>query len=241
MYARERIARASAILLASGLLAGTGWADAESPPPTPYRLQMPAAAGPSPAKIEPAESYRTDAGYRLVPAAPPPAPVQPPADREVRPFAEEVSNAARESGVEPALVHAVIEIESAYRANAVSPKGALGLMQVMPATAQRYGVDNAADVRSNLRAGTRHLRTLIDMFGDRLDLVLAAYNAGEGAVRKYNNAIPPYAETRNYVPAVMRKYKPPKPQALPPLTVALQRDYMPGTRLEANALSLLED
>lgn len=199
---------------------------------------------PSPLKAAPAraaEPYQNDTGYRILMNTPAPAPaVEPglqPNDR--KPFDHEITAAARDAGVEPALVHAVISVESAYRPDAVSPKGAIGLMQVMPGTAQRYGISNPTDIHNNLRAGSRHLRTLIDMFGDRLDLVLAAYNAGEGAVRKYKNSIPPYRETRGYVPAVMSKYKPVKPVPLPPPQVSLQRDYMPGTRLESDALARL--
>ena len=236
-------ARVLVSLLACALFPAAGSNAAESSAATPYRLQLSAGTGPAAKPTEIREPYHADPGYRLPTAPRPavPAATAVAAASEIKPFAEEVSIAARDAGVEPALVHAVIEVESAYRANAVSPKGALGLMQVMPATAQRYGISNAAEVRGNLLAGTRHLRTLIDIFGDRLDLVLAAYNAGEGAVRKYNNAIPPYAETRNYVPAVMRKYKPSKAEPVPPLKVSLQRDYMPGTRLDANALLLLAD
>ena len=109
-------------------------------------------------------------------------------------------------------------------------------MQLLPETAQRYGVTNLTSVPENLRAGTRHLRSLLDLFGERLDLVLAAYNAGEGAVRKYNNSIPPYRETRDYVPAVLKRYRPPvKPQpATPPPPAA--KEYLPGTRLDPLAL-----
>ena len=197
---------------------------------------------PSPLKPAPAratEPYQKDTGYRITVDAPTLAPaIEPgPQPNDGKPFDREITAAARDAGVEPALVHAVISVESAYRPDAVSPKGAIGLMQVMPGTAQRYGVSNPTDIHNNLRAGSRHLRTLIDMFGDRLDLVLAAYNAGEGAVRKYKNSIPPYRETRGYVPAVMSKYKPAKQVPLPPLQVSLQRDYLPGTRLEQDALA----
>lgn len=187
------------------------------------------------------EPYQKDLGYRITAdtPAPPPATEPAPQPNDGKPFDREIIAAARDAGVEPALVHAVISVESAYRRDAISPKGAIGLMQVMPGTAQRYGVSNPADIHSNLRAGSRHLRTLIDMFGDRLDLVLAAYNAGEGAVRKYKNSIPPYRETRGYVPAVMSKYKPVKPSPLPPLQISLRRDYMPGTRMEPDALARL--
>ena len=186
------------------------------------------------------EPYQQDAAYRMVADTPAPAIPQAttPPPNEGKPFDREITAAARDAGVEPALVHAVIAVESAYRPEAVSPKGAIGLMQVMPGTAQRYGIKDAADVHNNLRAGSRHLRTLIDMFGERLDLVLAAYNAGEGAVRKHNYAIPPYRETRAYVPAVMKRYKPVK-APVTQLKPSKAREYMPGTRLDpASLLSL---
>lgn len=175
------------------------------------------------------EPYQQKASeYRL--ATQVEAPSAPVSELPEKPFAKEVLLAASEAGVEPGLVHALIEVESAYRPHAVSPKGAVGLMQLLPETARRYGVSNLTSVPENLRAGTRHLRSLIDTFGERLDLVLAAYNAGEGAVRKYNNSIPPYRETRDYVPAVLRHYRKaetPAPRASRPES----RDYMPGTRL----------
>lgn len=108
-------------------------------------------------------------------------------------------------GLDPALVHAVIKAESAYRPEAVSPKGAVGLMQVMPATGRRFGVSDLAQPESNLKAGTTYLRHLLDRFDD-VPLALAAYNAGEGAVRRFGNAIPPYPETRGYVQNVLRSY-----------------------------------
>ena len=215
--------------------ASTQPANAADATTTPYRLV--AATGEN--RARPLEPYQVEAGYRLPAAQVEPLPPPAPAAAVVRPFEDEVSIAAREAGVEAELVHAVIEVESAYRPGAVSPKGAVGLMQVMPGTAQRYGVTNLASVPDNLRAGSRHLRTLIEMFGHRLDLVLAAYNAGEGAVRKYNNAIPPYRETREYVPAVLKRYK---PVALPEpvLKLSNEREYMPGTRLDPAALQLLK-
>ena len=152
-----------------------------------------------------------------------------------KPYARQINAAAHDAGLDPALVHAVIAVESAYQSAAVSPKGAVGLMQVMPDTALRYGVTAPANVDNNLRAGTRHLRGLMDMFDNRVDLVLAAYNAGEGAVKRYNNTIPPYPETRQYVPAVIEKYKAAGgraayvKRATKPLVVT--HNYLAGTRL----------
>ena len=113
---------------------------------------------------------------------------------------------ARRARLDPALLHAVIAVESAYDPAAVSPKGALGLMQLMPATAARYGVRDPFDVEQNLAAGASHLRGLIDRYAGDTALALAAYNAGSGAVQAAGGRIPPYAETRRYVPAVLRRY-----------------------------------
>ena len=107
--------------------------------------------------------------------------------------------------LEPALLHAVISAESGYDPQARSPKGARGLMQLMPTTARRFGVSNAYDPTANLQGGARYLRWLLDLFQD-VRLALAAYNAGEGAVQRYGNTIPPYPETRTYVRRVLEFY-----------------------------------
>ena len=123
-----------------------------------------------------------------------------PAEAAKRPFAGIVDDAARRHGVDPGLVHAVITVESGYRATAQSPAGAQGLMQLMPATQRDLGVSDAFDPRQNVDAGVAYLRRLTDEFGTVL--AIAAYNAGPGAVRRYNG-IPPYEETRAYVWAVL--------------------------------------
>lgn len=124
-----------------------------------------------------------------------------------QPFSNEITLAANAVALDPSLVHAVIYVESRYRHTAISPKGAVGLMQVLPDTAARYGLrDKVYLPKGNIKAGTLYLRDLMVMFDNRLDLVLAAYNAGEGAVKKYSRQIPPYPETRHYVKAVMAKY-----------------------------------
>ncbi|MFM0485108.1 lytic transglycosylase domain-containing protein [Paraburkholderia strydomiana] len=120
-------------------------------------------------------------------------------------FAPVIDQAARAAGLDSALLMAVIEVESGGNPQAVSPKGATGLMQLMPGTGARLGASDLFDVRQNVAAGARHLKDLMRQFGD-LSLALAAYNAGEGAVQKYGGQIPPYAETMSYVPKVMARY-----------------------------------
>jgi len=118
-----------------------------------------------------------------------------------------VQEAARANNVEPALIHAVIAAESGYDLFARSSKGAVGLMQLMPETARRYRVTNRLDPAQNIHGGTRYLRDLLRMFDNDLRLAVAAYNAGEQAVVKYGNRIPPYRETVEYVPRVMAYYR----------------------------------
>jgi len=117
-----------------------------------------------------------------------------------------IAETARSYQLSPALLHAVITVESGYNASARSAKGAMGLMQLMPGTAKRYEVANAWDPRQNLTGGARYLRDLLGMFNNDLTLTLAAYNAGEEAVRKNGNRVPPYPETRQYVPRVLQHY-----------------------------------
>lgn len=118
-----------------------------------------------------------------------------------------ISDAAQRYQVDEKLVHAVIQTESAYNSTAVSRAGATGLMQLMPDTARRFGVTDRTNPDQNVDGGTRYLKYLIDMFGPRLDLAIAAYNAGENAVIRHNNSIPPYQETQDYVRQVLALYK----------------------------------
>lgn len=122
-------------------------------------------------------------------------------------YEQMVDDASRTYQVDKALVHAVISAESGYNPNAISPKGARGLMQLMPATAARYGAMNLMDPWENIQAGTRYLKDLLRMFNNDMQLAVAAYNAGEGAVQKYGYKIPPYAETTHYVPKVLNFYE----------------------------------
>jgi Zn-finger nucleic acid-binding protein len=116
-------------------------------------------------------------------------------------------------GVDPYLIFCVMEQESHFNPRALSPKGARGLMQLMPGTAARFGVRRASDPAQNIAGGTRYLKQLIQQFNGRIDLVLASYNAGEGAVMKYGRKVPPYRETRNYVKRISYRYHRTKPSA----------------------------
>jgi soluble lytic murein transglycosylase-like protein len=134
------------------------------------------------------------------------------ATRRARPvdpgrFSPLVEQAAREHQIDQALLRAVIAVESGYDPNAVSHKGAVGLMQLMPQTARRYGVRNMYDPAQNIQGGARYLRDLMGKFNNDLPLVLAAYNAGEDAIAQHGNRIPPYRETRSYVPRVLNFYR----------------------------------
>ena len=121
-------------------------------------------------------------------------------------FTPDIDRIAAQYRLEPALLHAVISAESSYNPWAVSPKGAMGLMQLMPGTADRFGVSNPYDPVANMHGGARYLRWLLDQFNDTR-LAVAAYNAGEGAVQRYGNQIPPYRETQNYVVKVLDYYQ----------------------------------
>ncbi len=148
------------------------------------------------------------AGMKRVAYMPEPAS----AARRARPvdpdrFSPLVEQAAREHQLDQALLRAIIAVESGYDPNAVSRKGAVGLMQLMPQTARRYGVRNMYDPAQNIQGGARYLRDLMGKFNNDLPLVLAAYNAGEEAIAQYGNRIPPYRETRSYVPRVLDFYR----------------------------------
>lgn len=122
-------------------------------------------------------------------------------------YAPLVAQAAADTGLPEDLLHAVIQAESNYNHLAISPKGATGLMQLMPDTARQYGVADAREPAANLLGGARYLRDLLAQFNNDLPTALAAYNAGPRAVQKSGNAIPPYAETRRYVPKVLDLYQ----------------------------------
>lgn len=126
-----------------------------------------------------------------------------------KPFIEEASATFR---VPPELIHAVITVESNYNQLALSSKGARGLMQIMPATATRFGSNGNFEPRQNILTGSRYLRWLLDYFNDDIELTIAAYNAGEGAVMRAGRKIPRFTETENYVPKVLSVYRKAKRQ-----------------------------
>ena len=130
-----------------------------------------------------------------------------PSQEDIQKYAAIIQTAARAYGVDASLIHAVISAESAYNPQAMSRTGAMGLMQLMPETARRYGVQNMMDPTENIHGGVRYLRDLLAMFKGRIDLAVAAYNAGENAVVRHGHKIPPYAETRHYVPKVLAFYR----------------------------------
>lgn len=118
-----------------------------------------------------------------------------------------IDEVAKEQRLHPGLLHAMVRVESAYNPQAVSKKGARGLMQLMPATASRYGVYDSYDPKQNLEGGARYLSDLLKKFEYDISLALAAYNAGENAVVRAGNTIPPFPETINYVDKVLGEYE----------------------------------
>jgi soluble lytic murein transglycosylase-like protein len=129
-----------------------------------------------------------------------------PSAAEMQKFAFHIDTAGKSNGVDAALIHAVISAESGYNPNAVSRKGASGLMQLMPDTAKRYGVANVFDPAQNIQGGTRYLKDLLAMFNGDLRLAIAGYNAGENAVIRAGRKVPQYTETVAYVPKVIDYY-----------------------------------
>jgi soluble lytic murein transglycosylase-like protein len=154
-----------------------------------------------------------DARYRPVPTeggarAPAPETIPAPVRHAGRErYALPVASAAADTGLPEGLLHAVIKAESNYDADAVSHKGAVGLMQLMPDTARRFGVLDARDPAANVLGGARYLKSLLAMFDADLALALAAYNAGPAAVLRSGRAVPPYGETQRYVPRVLEFYR----------------------------------
>ena len=216
-----RLARTGLVIFALGhaLSAPPALADAQafvdragqaphSGPATDPRHKL-ALAAPQDFRLRKTDAHRLAmprSDYRLRP----PWARDPEADRLIarRPYRSQVSAAADAHDVDPALIHAVIAAESNYDPKARSHKGAVGLMQVMPGTARRYGVaaKELGTPERNIATGTRYLAELIALFEGNLELALAAYNAGETTVMRYGRKIPPFAETLAYVPRVLRMY-----------------------------------
>lgn len=146
-------------------------------------------------------------------------------------IAETVDRIARQNQLSPRLVHSVIQAESNYDPNAVSPKGAQGLMQLIPATARRFGVSNVFDPADNIQGGARYLKYLLELYKGDEGLALAAYNAGEGAVSRYGG-VPPFPETQSYVAKVRQRLaadtEPPTPVADPAASVTEPRTSVSG-------------
>jgi soluble lytic murein transglycosylase-like protein len=165
----------------------------------------------------------------------------------LRRFEPLIEQQAKAHNLDPALVKAVIAVESSFEPGAVSPKGALGLMQVIPETGARYGVtgdrkrsleQKLLDPAVNLRVGTRYLRDLLALFANDLNLALAAYNAGEQAVQRHGNAIPPFPETKEYVKLVQQfhaLYRPPPPAERKPVRIVIPGKRAPPAPLHAVA------
>jgi soluble lytic murein transglycosylase-like protein len=153
-------------------------------------------AGLSGLRLAPNPSLSTPANPFQMPNVAPPG-------KNSQVWRDAIQRAAKATGLDAGLIHAVVRAESGYNPKAVSPKGAGGLMQLMPATAKRYGVQDRFDPEQNLMGGSRYLKDLLILFNNDLKLAIAAYNAGEGAVMRYGNKIPPFAETQNYVPKVL--------------------------------------
>jgi len=179
------------------------------------------------AKSKPAgEAFETTAIFRRIASHP-----------NVKRYEPLIVRYAKEQKLDVALVKAVVAVESAYEPTAVSTKGALGLMQIIPDTAERYGVIGDAtrtveqklfDPATNIRIGTRYLRDLLELFAQDITLALAAYNAGEATVQRYENQVPPYPETQEFVKLVTQfydLYKPPVPPPPPSrITIPKRRD-----------------
>ena len=150
---------------------------------------------------------RKEDGSAMIPATAATTRVFMPSQADIDRYSNIIQTAAKAYGVEASLVHAVISAESGYDRYAVSRTGAMGLMQLMPETARRYGVQNIMDPTENIHGGVRYIADLLQMFKGRVDLAIAAYNAGENAVIRAGHKIPNYAETRHYVPKVLGFYK----------------------------------
>jgi hypothetical protein len=150
-------------------------------------------------------------------------------------YDELVNRVASEFGLDASLLHAIISAESGYKSDVVSPKGATGLMQVTPGVALSLGYSDLYDPYTNLRAGATHLKSLLERFNNNLELAVAAYNAGEGAVRRYGCQVPPYKETQAYVRTVLARYQ--QSPSLVPKDVAQRRAILPAMSVKQTSAS----
>lgn len=197
-----------ALAAALALAASGALAEAPRPADARYKLVLPDPGAYKLAAARDAGKVRDRAAYRL---RPPWGPVDPYANPRLagKPYHVQVNAAARAHELDPALVHAVIAAESNYDPKAISHRGAIGLMQVMPGTGRRYGQPDKAlfAPEKNIGVGVRYLAELLALFEGDLELALAGYNAGENAVLRHGRKVPPFAETRAYVPRVLRHYE----------------------------------
>ncbi len=160
----------------------------------------------APMRASPNRKKTSSWAYSL-PKTPSPTPTRLNLTNNKNKYTDMISNAAIKHRVDVKLLHAVIRTESAYNASAISSAGAMGLMQLMPDTARRYGVSDRSDPMQNIDGGTRYLKYLLQLFDSDVTLAVAAYNAGENAVIRNNNSIPPYSETQEYVKRIGYEYQ----------------------------------
>ena len=151
-----------------------------------------------------------------------------------------IVESGRRNSVDPLLLYAIMHQESTFHQRAISPKGARGLMQLMPPTARRFGVNNIFDPKQNIEGGTRYVRFLLDYFDGDVELALAGYNAGEGAVVKYGYRVPPYAETQEYVRRIGRRYSVIRDPLAVRLANSLTPDQLAAAQKDSKPLSVYE-
>ena len=145
-----------------------------------------------------------------------------------------IVESGKRNAVDPLLLYSIMHQESTFKRNALSPKGASGLMQLMPPTARRFGVSKIWDPQQNIEGGARYMRFLLDHFGD-VQLALAGYNAGEGAVMKYGNRIPPYRETQEYVRRISKRYNLIRDPSTAHLANSINRQQLAAARQKESA------
>lgn len=250
----RRRAASAAVIMACGL-PGAAAAAAGEPPgnaPVMWERETPAASASSspwslpslPSSPSPPSTPSTPPSGARPPAARPVAGSPHCAECAALParkanYAGLIEAVSAEFGLDAALLHAIVSTESGYDPSAVSSKGAIGLMQVLPATGRRFGFAGLQDPRTNLLAGATYLKWLLERFHGNVTLAVAAYNSGESAVERYGGAVPPYEETRRYVATVMAKYQAARTgavaEAAHATSAALWRPPVPGAASAAAA------